>query len=107
MEPCPGAVAQGIQTCLGGVQEQLLWCYRDRGGKGAPGLVPVPSLCSPTWVRSWEGTKSLPQGDLPQLLWAVLALLVLEKGSSQLCCPWHWEAGKDHLKTPALSPSCT
>lgn len=76
-------------------------------------MVPVPSSCSPTPVRSWEGTKSLPQGHFAQLPWAVLSLLVLENGSSQLCSPWHREAGKDNLKssfvprTPALSPSCT
>lgn len=90
---------RGMQTCLVEVQEQLLWCYRDRGGQGSPGPVPVPSSSSPTCVRSREGTKSLPERDFAQFSWAVLSLLVLENGSRQLCSPWHWEAGKDKLKS--------
>lgn len=90
---------RGSQPALGKCRSSCFGATGERGGKGTPGLVPVPSSCSPTRVRSWEGTKSLPQGDFPQLPWAVLSLLVLEDGSSQLCSPWHWEAGKDNLKS--------
>lgn len=60
MEPCPGA-AQGIQTCLGEVQEQLLQGERGERGTRAG---PCPLLVQPHLSQELGGDKIPSPGGL-------------------------------------------